>query len=194
MFPRFRAVCKSWRSSIPPFKNLLQLPLELSVAFGKDGEYTHSGGFTVIESAVYHLAPPTDDDPRKEVGPDRQRGEQQTHRASHPLSCLFEGQPKSMPKVFNLLEFRVVEVAKMYFLVHDPYTPDDHFMVAALNLDFPAFMAIDIFGLLYYGELGGDVVEGINFPLKFDDIYLIFKMLFFTKEGFVLCSAGTGEL
>ncbi|KAM1810137.1 hypothetical protein ACFX12_026935 [Malus domestica] len=66
MFPRFRAVCKSWRSSIPPFKNLLQLPLELSVAFGKDGEYTHSGGFTVIESAVYHLAPPTDDDPRKE--------------------------------------------------------------------------------------------------------------------------------
>ncbi|KAM1261534.1 hypothetical protein ACFX13_027507 [Malus domestica] len=67
MFPRFRAVCKSWRSSIPPFKNLLQLPLELSVAFGKDGEYTHSGGFTVIESAVYHLAPPTDDDPRKEL-------------------------------------------------------------------------------------------------------------------------------
>ncbi|CAN6563414.1 unnamed protein product [Malus baccata var. baccata] len=117
---RFRAVCKSWRSSIPPFKNLLQLPLELS-------------------SAVYHLAPPTDDDPQKrgwlinvkEVGPDRQRGEQQTHRAPHPLSCLFEGQPKSMPRVFNLLEFRVVEVAKMYFLVDDPYTPDDHFMVAA---------------------------------------------------------------
>ncbi|XP_050127661.1 F-box protein At2g17036-like [Malus sylvestris] len=196
---RFRAVSKSWRSSIPPFKNLLQLPSEVWFAVGEDGIDSYCVGFTLVESAVYHIAPPTDDDPRKrgwlinvkEVGTD-QLSEQPTHRMLHPLSRLFGGQPKSLPKVFNLMEFRVFEVAKMYSLVYDHEMPDDHLKVAAsLNLDFPAVMAIDPFGTLYYGELGGDVVECINFPLKLDDLYPGFQDVIFYKGRFcAVCRDG----
>ncbi|TQD85763.1 hypothetical protein C1H46_028679 [Malus baccata] len=92
--------------------------------------------FTVIESAVYHLAPPTDDDPQKrgwlinvkEVGPDRQRGEQQTHRAPHPLSCLFEGQPKSMPRdlTFEILK---LEAHKKQWVKLEAQALDDQILV-----------------------------------------------------------------
>ncbi|CAN6585545.1 unnamed protein product [Malus baccata var. baccata] len=188
---RFRAVCKLWRSSIPPFeKNLVQLPLEVNIA-DPDSCYDICGySFTLVESVVYHLEPPNNDDPQKrgwlinvkQVGLDR-KGEQHTHHMLHPLSRLFRGQPKSFPKVFNLLESRVFEVARMYSLVE--------YVAASLNLDFPAFMAIDLFGTLYYGELGADVVDCTNFLLKLDDEYFDFQDVIFFKGRFcVVCRDG----
>lgn len=197
---RFRAVCKPWRSSIPPFKkNLPQLPVEVNIADPDSGYDICGYSFILVESAVYHLALPTDDDSQKrgwlinvkEVGPD-QKGEQHTHHMLHPLSRLFRGQPKSFPKVFNLLEFRVFEVARMYSLLDYGGELHGDFKVAAsLNLDFPAFMAIDLFGTLYYGELGTDVVDCTNFLLKLDDEYRDFQDVIFYKGRFcAVCRDG----
>ncbi|KAM2438156.1 hypothetical protein ACFX1W_015179 [Malus domestica] len=104
----------------------------------------------------------------------------------HLLSRLFRGQPKPFPKVFNLLESRVFEVARIYSLVeYDGEMHGDFKVAASLNLDFPAFMAIDLFGTLYYGELGADVVDctnfSTNFLLKLDDEYRDFQDVIFFK-------------
>ncbi|BFG39379.1 hypothetical protein CerSpe_256530 [Prunus speciosa] len=50
---RFRAVCKSWRSSLPLFAKQFPLQFPIQVVIKK-----YSLSFTLNESVIYHLAPP----------------------------------------------------------------------------------------------------------------------------------------
>ncbi|XP_068342817.1 F-box protein SKIP23-like [Pyrus communis] len=83
-------------------------------------------------------------------------------------------------------------VARMYSLLDYGGEMRGDFKVAAsLNLDFPAFMAIDLFETLYYGELGADVVDCTNFLLKLDDEYSDFQDVIFYKGRFcAVCRDG----
>ncbi|KAM1047617.1 hypothetical protein ACFX2I_026868 [Malus domestica] len=67
----------------------------------------------------------------------------------------------------------------------------DFKVAASLNLDFPAFMAIDLFETLCCGELGADVVDCTNFLLKLDDEYRDFQDVIFYKVRFcAVCRDG----
>ncbi|CAB4318260.1 unnamed protein product [Prunus armeniaca] len=111
---RFRAVCKSWRSSLPLFAKPLPLQFPIQV-FTTNG---YSLDCTFTESVVYHLAPPAAGNPRRGWLNCVKEGESgETHQMLYTLSQSTVPQfPFSYPKLLNLLEYRVFEVAKLYGL------------------------------------------------------------------------------
>ncbi|OIT27768.1 f-box protein skip23 [Nicotiana attenuata] len=54
---RFRAVCTTWRSSLPPFKNSPPLPLEIPFPFIESHPYKSKPGFYLVETRVYLFQP-----------------------------------------------------------------------------------------------------------------------------------------
>ncbi|CAL9027299.1 unnamed protein product [Prunus brigantina] len=161
---RFRAVCKSWRSSLPLFAK--PLPLQFPIQIFTTNGYSLDCTFT--ESVVYHLAPPAVGNPRRGWLNCVKEGESgETHQMLYTLSQSTVPQfPFSYPKLLNLLEYRVFEVAKLYGLRLSGQRISGK-AALSLNLEFPVIMMVmRMEGTLFYGKLGFDSKKCIQaFPL-----------------------------
>lgn len=120
---RFRSVCNSWRSSLPPFSEISpRLPLTFP--------WVRSGVLQafVSQSTIYRLEPPPDDNPSSSTSSSSsssngwlikiEESEAGKIRLLSPLSNLQIRylDPVSFPKVLNLLDFRILELSKAYKL------------------------------------------------------------------------------
>ncbi|ONH97216.1 hypothetical protein PRUPE_7G176900 [Prunus persica] len=184
---QFRAVCKSWRSSLPLFAK--QFPLQFPIQVTKKCSLS----FTLNESVIYHLAPPAATDPRERgwliCVEEGETGE--THHMLHPLSQSTVLQlPYSYPKLLNLLEYRVSEVAKVYV----PRFRDDCWFCGkaalSLNLDFPAVMMV-IRGMLWYGKLGVDRKKCIQVSPLTRERSIYEDVIFYQGKFCAVCYNGT---
>ena len=115
---RFRGVCASWRSSIPPLRGISS-PLLLPFPYTTNSAGSQS---FLSQSTIYRLEPP-DDNPNLSTCSSKswlvkvEEFEPGRVRLLNPLSSLhIRFLPDSFPKVINLLDFRVVEVGKAYKL------------------------------------------------------------------------------
>ncbi|KAK4539464.1 hypothetical protein RGQ29_031912 [Quercus rubra] len=115
---RFRSVCASWRSSIPPLRGISS-PLLLPFPYPTNSAGSQS---FLSQSTIYRLEPP-DDNPNLSTCSSKswlvkvEEFEPGRVRLLNPLSSLhIRFLPDSFPKVINLLDFRVVEVGKAYKL------------------------------------------------------------------------------
>jgi hypothetical protein len=125
---RFRSVCVSWRSSIPPLREISPcLPLRFPYA---DSNGNAVDAF-VSQSTIYRLEP-SDENPNIPASSSSSKGwlikveESETGkiRLLNPLSCLHSRfLPASFPNGINLLDFRVVEVSKSYKLQYSDGSP-----------------------------------------------------------------------
>ncbi|XP_050369079.1 putative F-box protein At1g65770 [Argentina anserina] len=121
---RFRSVCSTWRSSRPPFQRPPPpppLPLRFS-----PGAANPKNQALVFQSTIYRMEPIADNnrDGSSRSEPWLMKLEEDLSsgkmRLLHPVTCsplrplkLSSG---SAPKMFSLLEFRVVELQKSYVL------------------------------------------------------------------------------
>ncbi|CAB4287889.1 unnamed protein product [Prunus armeniaca] len=186
---RFRAVCKSWRSSLPLFSKQFPLQFPIQVVTKKC-----SLSFTLNESVICHLAPPAATGYPRERGwlicvKEGEKGE--THHMLHPLSQSTVLQlPYSYPKLLNLLEYRVSEVAKVYV----PRFRDDCWFCGkaalSLNLDFPAVMMV-IRGMLWYGKLGVDRKKCIQVSPLTRERSIYEDVIFYQGKFCAVCYNGT---
>ncbi|PQQ13455.1 F-box protein [Prunus yedoensis var. nudiflora] len=177
---RFRAVCKSLRSSIPHFEKQLQFPIKVLIRNTNGSNTT----FTLTESIVFHLAPPRDDPHKRGWLVKVEEGKYGETRMLHPLSQFVVGRlPHSFPKVFNLLEFRVFEYARVYS-IHDGGWWDRNNKVAlSMNLGFPAVMII-VDGVLYHGKLDVDVNNCIEISQLDHDQHYDYEDVIFYEGKF----------
>ncbi|XP_059292976.1 putative F-box protein At5g60060 [Lycium ferocissimum] len=139
---RLRAVCTTWRSSIPPFKNSPSLPLKLQVPILPEytSPYGRNPDFYLIESTVYLFQPLDDGGTSVNNNPSSSRGWlvkiMQTVdgklRLVNPLNHkTIQVLPEDVPnKVLNLLDFRVFQVCKSYHVQYvdrsRPCFDEDH--------------------------------------------------------------------
>ncbi|XP_070049355.1 putative F-box protein At5g60060 [Nicotiana tomentosiformis] len=119
---RFRAVCTTWRSSLPPFKN--SPPLPMKIPFPLLNPYPDDTAkpefYHLIDSTVYLVQPP---DGAASIANSSCKGwlikviktADGKLRVLNPLTDrLIKDLPDNMPKVLNLLDFRVSQVCKSY--------------------------------------------------------------------------------
>ncbi|PQQ13453.1 hypothetical protein Pyn_25468 [Prunus yedoensis var. nudiflora] len=183
---RFRAVCKSWRSSLPPFAK--QLPLQFPIQV-----VAERTSFTLTESVLYHLAPPAGDPCERGWLIYVREGEWgENHHMLHPLSQFMIKQlPDSYPKLINLLEYRVFEVAKVYSLrLRDRFRWFAHRVAVSLNLDFPSVMMVRM-GRLYYGKLGVDSKKCIEVSRLGGEHSFYEDVIFYQGKFYAICRNGT---
>lgn len=123
---RFRSVCASWRSSIPPLRQISpRFPFASSNGKAVDA--------FVSQSTIYRLEP-SDENPNPSASSSssskawlikvEQSETGQIVRLLNPLSCLHTRfLPASFPKLINLMDFRVIEVSKAYKLQYSSGSP-----------------------------------------------------------------------
>ncbi|KAL6226958.1 hypothetical protein ACLB2K_000917 [Fragaria x ananassa] len=143
---RFRAVCRSWRSSIPPVDSKLQ---NFKIKTWKENNYKI---LHVNEVAVYHHL----------VSPAINPGEQVPRDWLVKLCS-----PDQGGQVMNLLDFQGFELAKAYEL------SGVQRFVMSTNFDSPDAMLIHR-GELYHGGLGLDNKGYVNL-FKFEDNQLFMR-------------------
>lgn len=112
---RFRSVCTTWRSSLAPFKTVPHFPVEIPYPLDDRNIYKGRPGYYLIESTVY-IFQPLDGDSID--SPCKGWLIQVIKTADGKLKVLnpLTGREiqNHMPKVLNLLDFRVSEVCKSY--------------------------------------------------------------------------------
>ncbi|XP_057784656.1 F-box protein SKIP23-like [Salvia miltiorrhiza] len=126
---RFRAVCRSWRSSTPPYKfPTIELPF---FDDRRNSIHKHSGAyFILIERIVYRIQLPNSKNPDfwlvklENVDNDKVRIINPVTHRKIEISPAVE-----MPKVLNTLDFHVSEVCKAYALryVNPSKKNDDYY-------------------------------------------------------------------
>ncbi|XP_062024870.1 F-box protein SKIP23-like [Rosa rugosa] len=154
---RFRAVCQSWRSSIPRFERKILLPNRFEI---ESDSWTPCFLPSKTESIVYHITPLAEDPDRK------QRGWlirlDSDGKLVDPLSQTdYKGRTPFRPKVINFLDFRVFELARTYCSGHW------NKMAVSENLDVPAVMMLRD-KILYGGKLGLHVRDATKLYLNPD--------------------------
>ena len=118
---RFRSVCASWRSSIPPLRGISP-PLLLPFPF----PINSAGGQSFLSQSTIYRLEPLDDNPNLSTCSSKswlvnvEEFEPGRVRLLNPLSSLHISRfvTGSFKKLINLLDFRVVEVGKAYKLQH----------------------------------------------------------------------------
>ncbi|ONH97215.1 hypothetical protein PRUPE_7G176800 [Prunus persica] len=181
---RFRAVCKSWRSSLPPFAKQLPLQFPIQVVAKRTS-------FTLTESVLYHLAPPAGDPCERGWLIYVREGEWgKTHHMLHPLSqFIIRKLPDAYPKLINLLEYRVFEVAKVYGLrLRDRWFGNR--VAMSLNLDFPSVMMVRM-RRLWYGKLGVDSKKCIEVSRLGCEHSFYEDVIFYQGKFYAVCRNGT---
>ncbi|PRQ47295.1 putative F-box domain-containing protein [Rosa chinensis] len=173
---RSRAVCKSWRFSIPPLTvNSPPIKVHLGNVIRRGVRLVKKT--TLGMRVVYHVAPQPPASNSRGWLVKVTEGEaplDKTHIMLHPLSGTpFPKNPVAnplLPKELNFYDFRVSELSRTY---HTPYT----FPVAvSLNSDCPALMMI-VEGKLYHCKLGVDgeipkckEIESLISSIKYVDV------------------------
>ncbi|BFG39374.1 hypothetical protein CerSpe_256480 [Prunus speciosa] len=161
---RFRAICRSWRSSVPPFDQKPRFPIRIMMKFHSP---VNCFFLTITESIVYHLVPSPNINSDASASTSSTRGwvvrlrEGESGETSmlHPLSSSFHIKrlPKSVfPKLLNLLEFQVFKLAKTYTMYHSDQRVSSHRVAISLSPDWPAIMVVAA-GKLYHCKLGPDI-------------------------------------
>lgn len=184
---RFRAVCKSLRSSIPRLEKQLQFPIKVLIRNTNGSNTT----FTLTESIVFHLAPPRDDPHKRGWLVKVEEGKYGETRMLHPLSQFVVGRlPHSFPKVFNLLEFRVFEYARVYSIHEGGWWDRNNKVALSMNLGFPAIMII-VDGVLYHGKLDVYVNNCIEVSQLDQDQYYDYEdVIFYEGKFYAVCRDG----
>ncbi|XP_016651559.1 PREDICTED: F-box protein At2g17690-like [Prunus mume] len=182
---RFRAVCKSWRSSLPPFAKQLPLQFPIQVVANRTS-------FTLTESVLYHLAPPAGHPCERGWLIYVREGEWgKTHHMLHPLSQFMIKQlPDSYPKLINLLEYRVFEVAKVYGLRLRDRRFGNTRVAMSLNLDFPSVMMVGM-RRLWNGKLGVDSKKCIQVSRLGGEHSFYEDVIFYQGKFYAVCRNGT---
>ncbi|KAK9948296.1 hypothetical protein M0R45_003879 [Rubus argutus] len=119
---RFRSVCSLWRSAIPALEQTATPPLPL--------RFPHSGAeppAVIFQNTVYRMQSLIDDDPN-DSQPCLVKFEESNSgemRLLHPITN-WQVRYSITPSIkeFNLLDFRIVELAKLYTLKY-AYTKID---------------------------------------------------------------------
>ena len=180
---RFRSICTSWRSSIPPLREISTVPLPFPFP-------TSSGSQAFLsQSAIYRLEPP-DENPNPSTCSSKswlvkvEESEHGTVRLLNPLSSIhirFLSDP--LPKVINLLDFRVIEVSKAYRFQFssDMHVPGMNKLVlfpnSVWNTSVEDTLIFVLFhegklGFVKYGDENWTLVDDHNF--YYDDI-IVYK-------------------
>ncbi|XP_061997909.1 F-box protein At2g17036 isoform X2 [Rosa rugosa] len=180
---RFRAVCRSWRSSVPPFtKNKQQLlspirgPIQLPKYPDSNGNWPKMLNLT--KRVIYHVSHSSS----TWVVTVKLKESGEIDRTLDPLfQCPFSREqfPETFPEAFNLLDedVLVVELAEAYGLRDISEAGCDYRVAMSFNPSCPALMVV-VNGLLYHCNLGVDPipmlkpVEGLAaYPWLEDVIY-----------------------
>lgn len=99
--------------------------------------------------------------------------------------------PDSYPKLINLLEYRVFEVAKVYSLhLRDRFRWFPNRVAMSLNLDFPSIMMVRM-GRLYYGKLGVDSKKCIEVSRLGGEHSFYEDVIFYQGKFYAICRNGT---
>ncbi|KAH7519863.1 hypothetical protein FEM48_Zijuj08G0082300 [Ziziphus jujuba var. spinosa] len=174
---RVRAVCKSWRSSIPPFQKPISLPLEFAVPYPNPSHRSHPNMLLLTESTIYLLSPnsqaSTSISTRSKTASwgwlvKVQEQEACRFRVINSISCQPSHRFPTFPKSINLLDLRVSELAKAYSVrfpnngftqkvVFSSSSPDD--------CPCPSLMRINA-GFLFYLK----IVDGSDWTLIDDTV------------------------
>lgn len=132
---RLRSVCTSWHSSVaspfhksPPF--LVKLPLPISPF---DSVNPNRDGYFALTEIITHRLEPLDAPSNSSGSPKGwlvtiEEGEPGKMLILNPLSLFQDPQlPVTFPKVLNLLDFRVSEISRAYYLEYTDSNsiPDD---------------------------------------------------------------------
>ncbi|ONH97212.1 hypothetical protein PRUPE_7G176500 [Prunus persica] len=193
---RFRAICRSWRSSVLPFdQKQPRFPIRIMMKFPFP---VNCFFLTITEDTVYHLVPPPNINSDDSASTSSTRGwvvrlrEGESGEPSmlHPLSSSFHIKrlPKSVfPKLINLLEFRVFELAKTYTMYHSDHSVSSYRVAISLSPDWPAIMVVAA-GKLYHCKLGPD----IEMCTRVDITSEVFEdVICFEGKFYAVCHNGT---
>ena len=187
---RFRSVCASWRSSIPPLREISPLPLPFPYPINPAGVEAF-----LSQSTIYRLEPP-DDNPNPSTSSSKswlvkvEEFEPGRVRLLDPLSSLqIRFLQESFPKVINLLDFRVVEVGKVYKL---EYSSDVN--IAGVNklVLFPNSAMTScvedavIFALFHEGKLGSIKYGDENWTLVDDHNFYYDDIIVYKGQSYVV--------
>ncbi|KAF7142959.1 hypothetical protein RHSIM_Rhsim05G0073700 [Rhododendron simsii] len=131
---RLRSVCKSWRSSIPTFKQqqeTLHFPLSLPFPISPNPNHNLRGRFSLAQSSIYFLQPapssPSSSSSKSSSLPWLLRVEEKDAdkgrwKPLNPLSKVStDSIPKWFPKSLNLLDLRFSQIGVAYSIrfVHE---------------------------------------------------------------------------
>ncbi|GMN28836.1 hypothetical protein TIFTF001_002187 [Ficus carica] len=185
---RFRSVCKSWRLSVPPFKNPFFFPLCLPFF---EPINRHQAFLSLTQSTLYYLnqpsLSPSSSSSRGWLVKIREGRDDLQNHLINPLSplkiCPF---PDPFPKTLNLSNFRVFEVAKCYGLQF-PNGSFGCFKVAFSPNPRPSLMIVTS-GLLWHLQLSGHdnrwvLIDDMISPLSYDDVVL-YRGKFFAVDDY----------
>lgn len=192
---RFRAICRSWRSSVPPFdQKQPRFPIRIMMKFPFP---VNCFFLTITEDTVYHLVPPPNINSDDSASTSSTRGwvvrlrEEESGEPSmlHPLSSSFHIKrlPKSVfPKLLNLLEFRVFDLAKTYTMYNSDRSVSSYRVAISLSPDWPAIMVVAA-GKLYHCKLGPDIemCTMVDTSEVFEDV------ICFEGKFYAVCHNGT---
>ena len=193
---RFRSVCASWRSSIPPLRGISS-PLLLPFPY----PINSAGGQSFLsQSTIYRLEPP-DDNPNLSTCSSKswlvkvEEFEPGRVRLLNPLSSLhIRFLPDYFPKVINLLDFRVVQVGKAYKL-----QKSSGMNIAGVNklVLFPNSAWTScvedklIFGLFHEGKLGYVKYGDKNWTFVDDNNFYCDDITVYKGQSYVVDGLGT---
>ncbi|KAK4368180.1 hypothetical protein RND71_011972 [Anisodus tanguticus] len=182
----FRAVCTTWRSSLPPLKNSPPLPLLIPFPFDRKLPDYH-----LIESTVYIFQPLDRATRCKGWLIKVMKTADGKLRVLNPLTARFiKVLPDHMPKVLNLLDFRVSQVCKSYHVQYfNPSTPSfsDYdignvkkilLLSDQANRSF-SLMAIDRNDKLCYMKSGDEKLTIIKKASSYIDDIIVYKGNFY---------------
>ncbi|XP_055806594.1 F-box protein SKIP23 [Solanum dulcamara] len=199
----FRSVCTTWRSSLAPFKIIPHFPFEIPFPLDHRSIYKGRPGYHLIESTVY-LFQPLDadsiDSPCKGWLIKVIKTADGKLRFLNPLTGrLIQDLPHHMPKVLNLLDFRVSQVCKsyhvQYFMPSKPFFRDyDVGYVRKIVLlrnhnagsqrDSFSLMAIDRSDLLCYLKSGDDKWTTLKDASSYIDDIIVYKGNFYAVDRY----------
>ncbi|PHU26916.1 hypothetical protein BC332_05248 [Capsicum chinense] len=197
---RFRSVCAPWRSSIPPFKTTpFEIPFPLDLPDPSKGK----PGYHLVESVVYMLQPvdvASIDSPCKGWLVKFIETADGKVRVLNPLTGrLIRDLPDHMPKVLNLLDFRVSQVCKSYHVQY--YNPsrtllgdyDVGYVRKILLLNNRnagsegnrfSLMAIDRYGLLRYLKSGDEKWTRLKNASSYIDDIVVYEGNFYAVDRY----------
>ncbi|XP_048335241.2 F-box protein SKIP23-like [Ziziphus jujuba] len=182
---RFRAVCKSWRSSIPPFQKPISLPLE--VPYPTPSYHRHPNIAILTESTIYHVQPFPSPNSQASTSTSTwanwaswgwlvkvEEMEARLFRVLGSISCQPSYRFPTFPKSINLLDFQVSELAKAYSLHFPKNGGTCKVVFSSRPDDCPSLMTICA-GLLFHQKIGDDkwtLIDDIVSQLCYEDVIL----------------------
>ncbi|KAJ6765843.1 F-BOX PROTEIN SKIP23 [Salix purpurea] len=132
---RFRSVCNSWRSTIPPQSPLLSL--NTFKILPNDGISDTSFGFSLFKRTVFLVGLPNSHNQTDPQGW-LVKIEEDVPGKKHlfdPLSrCRSTSLPNNLPRVIDLMNLRIRELGHEYVLHHVSYKPNSSSFTEAGNL------------------------------------------------------------